>query len=148
MRDRIGPTVLGWLGELRPTAAQKLDLPRGVFVFELAFEALARKARLVPPYKGVPRFPAVLRDLAVVLDEDASAASVEKAIAEAGGGLVEGAVLFDIYRGEKIPKGKKSLAYAIRYRAAERTLTDDEVNQAHARIVAALSEKLGATLRA
>ncbi|HEY3452850.1 MAG TPA: phenylalanine--tRNA ligase subunit beta [Myxococcales bacterium] len=143
-----GGASLGFLGELHPSVAGKLDLPRGVLVFELRFDAIVAAAKLVPVYKGVPKFPAVLRDLAMVLDDAASAASVEAAIREAGGGLVEDAVLFDVFRGTNIPGGKKSLAYAIRYRAADRTLTDDEINQAHGRIVGALEQKLSATLRA
>jgi len=145
---KVGGETVGHLGELHPAVAQKIDVPRGVFVFELRFDALVSAAKLIPAYKGVPKFPAVLRDLAVVLDEATSAASVEAAIREAGSGLVEDAVLFDLYRGATIPSGKKSLAYAIRYRAGERTLTDDEVDQAHRRIVEALERKLTATLRA
>jgi phenylalanyl-tRNA synthetase beta chain len=145
---RFGGKLLGTLGELHPAAAQKLDLPRGVYVFELDFDALVAAAQLVPQYQAVPRFPAVLRDLAVAVDEAVPAASVEETIRQAGGGLVEEVVLFDLYRGEKIAAGKKSLAFAIRYRASGRTLTDEEANKAHALIVARLSERYGAELRA
>lgn len=145
---KSGGGSLGFLGEIHPSVAQKLDIPRGTLVFELAFDALVAAAKLIPAYKGVPKFPAVLRDLAVVLDDATLASTVEAAIREAGGGLVEDTVLFDVYRGTNIPSGKKSLAYAIRYRAADRTLTDEEINQAHGRIVGALEQQLSATLRA
>jgi phenylalanyl-tRNA synthetase beta chain len=81
----------------------------------------------------VPRFPAVLRDLAVVVAEPVRAAEVVARVRQEA--LVEEVTLFDVYRGAPVPAGKKNLALAIRYRAAERTLTDAEADQAHARIV-------------
>ncbi len=145
---KVGEVSLGTMGELHPKVAQALDMPRGVYVFELRCEALEQVAQLVPASKGVPRFPAVLRDIALILDDQVAAAAVEAEIRSAGGGLVEEALLFDQYRGQNIPAGKKSLAYAIRYRAADRTLTDEETLQAQGRIVARLGEKFGAELRA
>jgi phenylalanyl-tRNA synthetase beta chain len=147
---RVGERRLGQMGELHPIAAQALGLPRdpSVFVFELDFEALVAAANPLRPYRGLPRFPAVLRDLAVVLDDKVSAAAVLATIREAGGGLVEDAVLFDVYHGLNIPPGKKSLAFAIRYRASERTLTDEESGKAHAQVVERLASRFGAQLRA
>jgi phenylalanyl-tRNA synthetase beta chain len=147
---RVGERRLGQMGELHPIAAQALGLPRdpSVFVFELDFEALVAAANPLRPYRGLPRFPAVLRDLAVVLDDQVSAAAVLATIREAGGGLVEDAVLFDVYHGLNIPPGKKSLAFAIRYRASERTLTDEESGKAHAQVVERLVSRFGAELRA
>ena len=142
---RAGGKRLGLLGEIHPTVAAGLDLPRGVFVFELNLEALVATAELVPQYRGVPRFPAVLRDVAVVIEDRVAAAAVEAEIRQIP--LVEDAILFDVYRGKGIPEGSKSLAFAIRYRAAERTLTEDEINQAHGQVVGRLTEKLGAELR-
>jgi len=144
---RIAGKPVGSFGELHPKAAQALSLPRGVFVFELAVEALEQGAHLVPRSKSLPRFPAVLRDLAVVLDDTVAAADVEAEIRAAGGQLVEEVTLFDLYRGQGVPQGKKSLAFAVRLRAAERTLTDEEAVKAHAAIVSRLGEKFGATLR-
>ncbi len=125
--------VLGSAGELHPRIAAALELPRGVFAFELALEGLVRCARLVPAYRAIPRFPAVLRDLAVVVGDEVPAERVLGLVR--GESLVEEARLFDVYRGEQIEAGKKNLAMAIRYRAADRTLTDDEADAAHARIV-------------
>jgi phenylalanyl-tRNA synthetase beta chain len=142
-----GTHRLGALGELHPSACEKLDLPRGIFVFELSFEAVLAASRPLPRFRGVPRFPAVHRDLAVTVDVGVPAGNVASAMRTAGA-LVEDVLLFDVYRGEKLPAGKKSLAFAIRYRAADRTLTDDEANEAHAIIVARLSEAFGAVLRA
>ncbi|WP_243336531.1 phenylalanine--tRNA ligase subunit beta [Anaeromyxobacter soli] len=136
---------LGEVGELHPRVAEAFELPRGVLAFRLSGAALVRGARLVPRYAGIPRFPAVLRDLAVVVAEGVEAGAVLAAVREEP--LVEDATLFDVYRGPPIPAGKKNLALAIRYRAPDRTLTDTEADAAHARIVARLRGGLGAELR-
>ncbi|HET8542058.1 MAG TPA: phenylalanine--tRNA ligase subunit beta [Anaeromyxobacter sp.] len=140
-----GAEVLGAVGELHPRAAAAFDLPRGVLAFRLSADALLRHVRLVPQHRPIPRLPAVLRDLAVVVAEAVSAASVEAAVREEP--LVEAVTLFDVYRGAPLPAGKKNLAFAISYRAPDRTLTDAEADAAHARIVARLGAKLGAELR-
>ena len=142
-----GDRRLGAVGELHPRVAEKLNVPGGIFAFDLDAVALAESSVRVPTYAGLPKFPAVLRDLAVVLDEKIEAATVVRAVREAGGGLVEEVLLFDVYRGAPIPAGRKSLALAIRYRAADRTLTDAEAIGAHERIVSALSREVGAELR-
>lgn len=137
--------VLGVVGELHPRAAAAFELPRGVFAFELCVDGLARHARIVPRYAPIPRLPAVLRDLAVIVAEDVQAEAVLAAVREEP--LVEDAALFDVYRGQPIPAGRKNLALAIRYRASDRTLTDADADAAHARIVTRLAERLGAELR-
>jgi phenylalanyl-tRNA synthetase beta chain len=128
--------VVGAAGEIHPRVAAAFELPAGVYAFELSFEALAHRARLVPAYRSVPRFPAVLRDLAVVVDERVLAEAVLALVREEP--LVEMVTLFDVYRGPPVPEGRKSLALAIRYRASDRTLTDPEADEAHGRIVARL----------
>jgi phenylalanyl-tRNA synthetase beta chain len=125
--------VLGAAGELHPRAAAAFELPRGVLAFELDLAALLERARLVPRYREIPRFPAVLRDLAVVVDGAVQAGQVIAAVRAEP--LLEEATLFDVYAGAPIAAGKKSLALALRYRAPDRTLTDAEVDAAHARIV-------------
>jgi phenylalanyl-tRNA synthetase beta chain len=140
--------TLGTVGELHPKAARALDLPAGIFLFELEVARLARVATLRPKYQGLTHFPAVFRDLAVVVEAQLSADEVRKVILETGGALVEDARVFDVYTGKQIPEGRKNLAFALSYRADDRTLTDAEVNQAHARIVAEVNARLGAALRA
>ncbi len=140
-----GEEVLGDVGELHPAVAAAFELPRGVQAFRLSFDALFREARLVPQHRPIPRFPAVLRDLAVVVDDRTPAAAVEAVVRAEP--LVESVTLFDVYRGAPLPAGKKNLAFAISYRAADRTLTDAEADAAHARIVKRLGESLGAELR-
>jgi phenylalanyl-tRNA synthetase beta chain len=136
---------LGEVGELHPRVAAAFELPRGVLAFRLSLDALLSHARLVPRYRPIPRFPAVLRDLAVVVDDRVPAADVLAAVREEP--LVDGATLFDVYRGAPIPDGKKSLALAIAYRAPDRTLTDAEADAAHASIVKRLAARVGAELR-
>jgi phenylalanyl-tRNA synthetase beta chain len=138
--------VLGCAGEIHPRVAQAFELPRGVLAFELSFAELLRHARLVPGHAGVPRFPAVLRDLAVVVAEEVEASRVLSLVREEP--LVEDVALFDVYRGAPIPAGRKNLAMAIRYRAGDRTLTDAEADGAHGRIVDRLRTAAGAELRA
>jgi phenylalanyl-tRNA synthetase beta chain len=139
--------TLGHVGELHPRVARHFDLPRGVFAFDLSMDALAAMARLQPAFRGVPRFPAVLRDLAVVVPAELPAARALAALAGASSeGLVEAVSLFDVYQGPQVPEGRKSLAFSVRYRAPDRTLENDEVQRVHDALVAALGA-LGAELR-
>jgi phenylalanyl-tRNA synthetase beta chain len=140
-----GDDRVGEVGELHPRVAAAFELPRGVLAFRLSLDALLRAARLVPQHRPIPRLPAVLRDLAVVVDDAATAASVEALVREEP--LVASVTLFDVYKGAPLPAGKKNLAFAISYRAADRTLTDAEADAAHARIVQRLAQRLGAELR-
>ena len=140
-----GVVALGMMGEIHPRVAAAFDLSRGVLAFDLSVEALIQAARLVTGHAGVARFPAVLRDLAVVVANEVEARSVLDGVRAEP--LVEDVTLFDVYKGAPIPEGKKNLAMAIRYRAADRTLTDSEADGAHARIVERLKGELGAELR-
>ncbi|MGQ0507496.1 MAG: phenylalanine--tRNA ligase subunit beta [Myxococcaceae bacterium] len=138
---------LGSLGEVHPRVAKKLSVPAGTFVFDLDLESLLLLTQLLPQYSPISRYPAVHRDLAVVVPLELENGDVRKLSLDGGGGLVQDAALFDVYTGRPIPEGRKNLAYAIRYRSPERTLTDDEVNQAHTRIVDEVSKLLGGSLR-
>jgi phenylalanyl-tRNA synthetase beta chain len=138
--------AIGVFGELHPSAAAALELPRGVFVAELDAAALFERWAL-PRFAGLPKFPAVLRDIALVVPEATDAAAVEAVLRAAGGSLLEGLVLFDVYRGAPLGEGQKSLAYSLQLRAPDRTLTDDEAGKVHEAIVAAARGQLGAELR-
>jgi phenylalanyl-tRNA synthetase beta chain len=140
-----GARSLGVVGEVHPRVAAAFDLPRGVIAFDLSVAALLEAARPVRGHASVARFPAVLRDLAVVVAAEVEARAVLDGVRAEP--LVEDVTLFDVYRGAPIPEGKKNLAMAIRYRAADRTLTDAEADAAHARIVERLRRDLGAELR-
>ena len=148
----IGGGVVGVMGELHPLAREAFDLPeQPVCALEFDLEALLAQAIAVDAARTmqpIPRFPSVSQDLALVVDEDFSAQKVQEAIVGAGGRLLRRVELFDLYRGEQIPSGKKSLAYSLTYQAEDRTLTDDEVAKVQKRIVRRLAEELGAALRA
>jgi phenylalanyl-tRNA synthetase beta chain len=138
----------GWLvrgGELHPEIATQVGARAKVFLLEVELARIPAKAR--PKFKPIPRFPGVTRDVALVVDETVAASRAVGIARAEGGALVETVALFDLYRGEPVPHGKKSLAYQLRYRAADRTLTDDEVNALHARIVKKLQMECGADIR-
>ena len=98
-------------------------------------------------YRPLPKYPAIVRDIALLAREDIYAAEMERVIKEAGGKLLESVELFDIYRGKQVQQGKKSAAFTLTYRAADKTLTDEEVAKVHRKVLDALKEKLEAVLR-
>ncbi len=104
--------------------------------------------RVSPTLVEPPRQPAVELDLAIVVDEDVTAERVEQVIRSAGGKMLEDARLFDVYRGQGVEPGRKSMAFALTYRAADRTLTAEEVEGAHARLVRKVLGATGGALRA
>ncbi|MEA3459557.1 MAG: phenylalanine--tRNA ligase subunit beta, partial [Chloroflexota bacterium] len=144
----ISHQPLAILGEVHPLVREAFDLPaQPVCLAEFDLEALLKPFGGARHFEPIPRFPAVTQDLALVVDEGLPAQEVLDAIVEAGGRLLRRVELFDLYRREPIPAGKKSLAYSLTYQAEDRTLTDEEVAQAQERIVRHLAEKLGAELR-
>ncbi len=144
-----GLTVpLGLIGQLHPAVAARFDLEgRAVMMAELEFDTLVENAQGQPEVAPLARFPGLDRDLALVLDADAAHADVAAALATAGGDLLEAVTLFDVYEGPQVPAGKKSLAYTLRFRAADRTLTDAEADAAVRRIVDEVGARFGATVR-
>ncbi len=139
---------LGIVGQLHPALAEQLDLEgQSVVVAELDFDGLLRARQPYLMAATPSRFPPSDRDVAVVVDEDTSHAEMEAAIREAAQPLLESVELFDIYRGEPISAGRKSLAYALRYRAADRTLSEEEVTAAHARVEDAVRTKFRGEVR-
>ncbi len=143
-----GGTELGWVGELHPLAVDAFDATAPVVAFELDVDALAKSARPARDYVDVPTFPAVSMDVAFVVDEGVAHEKLVQCMASAGGKLLEDARLFDVYRDEeRVGAGKKSMAYALTYRAADRTLTSDEVDKAHERLVKKVCAATGAEVR-
>jgi len=137
----------GILGEVHPGVAEKFGAAQRNYVGIIDVEPLVAEASLKPDYKPLPRFPAVSRDIAMLVDDSIMVKQIEKLISSKAGKYLEEVKLFDVYKGKQVPEGKKSVAYSITFRASDRTLTDDEVGKAMADIVGALSEKLGAQLR-
>ena len=144
---------VGRFGLLHPDVADALGLGGAggggdVVVVEIDLAALDALGQKTPKYAGIPRFPAATRDIALVVHDDVAAGAVESAVREAAGALAQEVRLFDRFAGGAIPKGHASLAFHVVYRAADRTLTDDEVDRQHAKVVAEVGTRFGATLRA
>lgn len=137
---------LGWLGELHPEVAGAYDLPQRAYVAEIDWDKIMVNSTQPPVFGGLPRFPAVERDLALVVPRDLPAADVMAAVREAGGPLLEQVELFDVYEGQQIAPGQRSLAFGLRLRAPDRTLTDETADQVCGQVVAAVA-KLGGHLR-
>ncbi len=145
---KLGAVEIGVLGEVHPEVRESFDLPaQPVALLELDLEELLAQVDPIRYHQPISRFPAITQDMSLVLEEDVPAQQVEDLIRRAGGELLAEVTLFDIYRGEPIPPGKKSVAYCLTYRHAERTLTDKEVAKVHAKIAKQLSRELGAELR-
>ena len=142
-----GETRLAALGEIHPDVAEAFDIKGRVYVAEIDLDALRPLEKDFYGIKPLPKFPAVSRDIAVVVDETVGAGTMMDAIRAAAGKLLEDAKLFDIYRGEKLGAGKKSVAYSITLRAPDLTLTDEEINGTMDKVLKALAE-FGAELRA
>ena len=144
---RIEDKSLCVFGEAHPEVLENYDLPHKAYLFELDFETLVGMVEPMSQFEPIPIYPSVNRDLAIVLDADTPASRPTKIIESAGGELVSGLHLFDVYTGEQVPEGKKSLAFAIEYRSITETLTDEIVDKVHGGILEQLERELGATLR-
>lgn len=146
-RVLAGDGELGVLGEIHPRVGQGYDLKQRVYIFELDFSRLTTLWKREILCRPLPRYPAVTRDVALVVEEDIPASRVEETIRREGGALLEAVTLFDLYRGAPVPPGHRSLAYSLVYRAPDRTLTDAEVDDVHRRVRQGLERELGARLR-
>jgi phenylalanyl-tRNA synthetase beta chain len=138
----------GEVGELHPRVGRQFDLPGRVAGFELRVGPLLAAGGAEPRYRDVSRFPPVHRDLAFVVGGSVPAGEVRAALVEAGGDLLDRAVLFDVYEGRGLPAGKRSLAFSIDFRAPDRTLTDRDIEERVRAIAGRLREAFGAELRA
>lgn len=143
----VGNHIIGVIGEIHPDVLENFGIKERVYVAELNFELLALNTRLERKYSPLPKYPAVTRDIALVVDENTMVKEIEKIIFDNGKKIVESIKLFDVYKGGQIEKGKKSVAYSITYRSHEKTLTDEDVAKVHDKIVEKLLEGLNATLR-
>lgn len=138
--------VIGFIGQVHPTVQKELDI-KETYVFELSFKALA-EAEVAPiAYETIPRFPSITRDIALVVDSTTKAGDIQSIIVEAGGALLKEVQVFDLYEGDKMEEGKKSIAYSLKYFDPERTLTDEDITKAHDKVLAAVKDQAGAELR-
>jgi phenylalanyl-tRNA synthetase beta chain len=143
----IDKEAIGVIGHVPQPAAKKLDLRDTVFVAEMELEPLLAASREEKQFRELPKFPAVVRDVAMVVAESTTHADILAVIKKHGNKNLEQAELFDIFHGGTIPTGKKSMAYSLTYRATERTLTDAEVNEAHDQLKRQLERALSCEIR-
>jgi phenylalanyl-tRNA synthetase beta chain len=144
----VGDTRLGVVGQLHPTIAERFDLGSGpVLVAEIDFDLLVEAREPLLTVQTPSRFPPADRDISFIVDEATSNGDLEPVMLEAAGELLEQLELFDVFRGGAVPAGRKSLAFALRYRSADRTLDDEEVSAAHARVEEAVRRRFGAEVR-
>ncbi|MGL5634511.1 MAG: phenylalanine--tRNA ligase subunit beta [Sarcina sp.] len=144
----VGKNIpVGVLGEVHPDVTENYGVDTLCYTAELDLDALYLVANTEKKYSAIPKFPAVTRDIALLVDDEVLVADIEDTIKKAGQPLVESIKLFDVYKGEQIPEGKKSIAYAIVYRDPNKTLEDKAVNKVHDKILRSLEHKLGAELR-
>lgn len=140
-----GETV-GYVGQIHPTTAGDWDIAE-TYALQVDLTSLLQAVETPVRYHTLPRFPSTTRDIAIVVDENVPAAEVKEVIESAGGSTLYSTSLFDVYQGENLTPGKKSLAFTLVYLDPERTLTDEEVSSAHDQVLRMLEEKTGAELR-
>ncbi len=143
---KLGDEVISIIGEVHPTVLNNYEIGTKAYVAQVDFTALLKYGDNKRSYKALPKFPASSRDLSFVCDSDVPVMKIEKIIAKAVGKILEDIALFDVYVGSQIPEGKKSVAFSVRMRASDRTLTDAEADSAVKKAVDEL-EKLDITLR-
>jgi len=142
-----GGKVCGVFGEVKEDVARRFDIKRKVYLAEISLDALLGCANLKKTFAALPKYPSVKRDIAILLDDTINASGIYDVIKEEARELVKSVDVFDLYKGQQIQEGKKSLAYTIEYRSDERTLNDKEVNDIHKKVQDALMKRLGAQIR-
>ena len=144
---KVGIDTIATIGEVHPEVLQNYDIEKRAYLAEVNITKLVKYSRENKKYVDIPKFPAVERDIAVIVDENIEVGQIEKIITKKGKKLLESLKLFDIYRNEKIGENKKSVAYALMFRDKNKTLSDDEINNVMKNIVLELENTLHAELR-
>jgi phenylalanyl-tRNA synthetase beta chain len=142
-----GKLPLGELGQLTPALAKEYDLRDAVFLAELNLDQLLARRNPAKYFKPLPQFPAIRRDVAMIVPEVTAHEAVLQTVKKTKPANLETVELFDVFRGKHVPEGQKSMAYAFIYRSPEKTLTDAEVNAAHTKLVEAFKSQLKAVVR-
>jgi phenylalanyl-tRNA synthetase beta chain len=142
-----GEEVFGFLGEVHPQVLGHYEIHGKAYLFEIDFEQMVRHAKERETFRQLQKFPAIYRDLSVVVDDTFEVGRLREAIWDLKHPFIDEVNLFDVYRGAPIPEGKKGISYRIRYQANDRTLTDEEVNHIHEKVISLLKEVFHAELR-
>ena len=144
---KIDKDIIGIAGEVKPSIARKFDIKQKVYLAEIDMEKILQYAQLQRKFMALPRYPSIKRDISILVDDSVSAEDIFDLIKEQGNELVKSVDVFDLYKGQQIQEGKKSLAYTVEYRSDEKTLKDEEVIQIHKNIQDSLVKELGAQIR-
>jgi len=143
----IGEEVIGYLGEVHPDTLDNYAIGVRTYIAVVSMECLTKLAKITRKYKAVPKYPAVNRDLALLVKQEILVGQIEYFIKQRGGSILENYQLFDVYQGEQIEKGYKSVAYSLTFRAADHTLDEAEISKAMAKILKGLEFELGISIR-
>jgi len=143
----VGNRRIGVMGQVHPAVAKNFEIDCTAFAAEINLESVFQYCKPHKQYKALPKFPAMSRDVAMLIADEVPVAEIELIFTKNRGNILESFSLFDVYKGEQIESGKKSVAYSLTFRAADRTLTDDEVSAVMAKILDDLGAKLGAEVR-
>ncbi len=143
----LGGKVIGYIGEVHPNVCDNYNIDEKAYVAVIDLKSLLKKATFDHKYTQVPKYPAVNRDVAMLVKDEVLVGQIEKVLKQRGGKLLERLELFDVYKGSQIEEGYKSVAYALSFRAADRTLKEKEINKTMTKILNGLETELGATLR-
>ena len=144
---KVGTDVIATLGEVHPEVLMNYDIPKRAYLLEANITKIVKYSKANKKYVEVPKFPAVERDIAMIVDESVEVGQIEKIITKKSKKLLESVKLFDIYRDDKIGEGKKSVAYSLIFRDKNKTLSDDEINTIMNNVITELEKNLGAELR-
>ncbi len=142
-----GDHILGSMGEIHPLVQEEYSLGTRTYVADLDFNLIMQLSRESRLFKAIPRYPAIERDIAVLVKDETTSFQIEQLVKSSAGDLLESVVMFDMYKGRQIPEGYKSVAYALVFRSEERTLEDEVVNKIFSKILKALEDELNAQLR-
>ncbi len=143
----VGKKEIGILGQIHPDVCDNYDIDAEVYVAQISLPDILTYAKNNKTYTPLPKYPAVTRDLALLVDDSVLAADIESLIRKKAKKLFSGLTLFDVYKGKQVPEGKKSMAYSLVLQSMEKTLTDAEVTETVNEVLSGLEKELGATLR-
>jgi phenylalanyl-tRNA synthetase beta chain len=144
---KVKGDAVGFIGQVARGILEEFDIAGDIYVAEVLLDRIWPHLNLEKRFKPLPKYPLISRDMAIVIKEEILSSQVASIITDVGGSILSDLKLFDQYYGKQIPQGYKSLAYCLRYQLKNRTLTDQEVTEVHAKICQALMEKLGAKIR-
>ncbi|HZK26875.1 MAG TPA: phenylalanine--tRNA ligase subunit beta [Thermoclostridium sp.] len=146
-RVSIGNTDIGYIGEIHPEVASNFECPNRTYIAVLDIDPMIENSNMEKEYSGLPKYPAIGRDIALIVNEGVLVKDINAVILQRGGKILEQVKLFDVYKGEQVPEGMKSVAYNLTFRSRDRTLVDEEVSKAMGNILHELKTRLNATLR-